>query len=142
MYDDGYVNILNQDYSRAVVDFMASRNAADRPGLRRGPSRLRRRSVCAGPDAPRRRFECEDAREMILPAEAFDLVLDKGLLDALVCGTDCAAGVEHMLGEASVACTRTPAQRSAGPCPRPTSAGSQGAAARRGVPHDVVRPSV
>eukprot|EP00742_Colponemidia_sp_Colp-10_P001417 GILJ01001525.1.p1 GENE.GILJ01001525.1~~GILJ01001525.1.p1 ORF type:complete len:362 (+),score=53.01 GILJ01001525.1:56-1141(+) len=66
MYDDGLQNITNIDLSRVVIQQMKERH------------------VCRD----KMTWEEMDATDMKFADDSFDLIVDKGLLDTLVCGTD------------------------------------------------------
>ncbi|CAE7376578.1 EEF1AKNMT [Symbiodinium sp. CCMP2456] len=63
MYDDGYQNIINVDNSEVVISQMMARN-------------MKR---------PRMLWLQMDALDLSLPDNAFDLVLDKSLIDTFAC---------------------------------------------------------
>ncbi|KAI9228063.1 MAG: S-adenosyl-L-methionine-dependent methyltransferase [Piptocephalis tieghemiana] len=63
MYDDGYTNLVNVDFSHTVIEQMRER-CADRPGMT---------------------WLEMDIRHLDLPDGSFDVVLDKGTMDALMC---------------------------------------------------------
>jgi len=68
MYDAGFRDVLSTDCSEAVIEQMAKRatgQQGSRPGLR---------------------WAVMDATAMDFPDESFDVVVEKGLLDALLCG--------------------------------------------------------
>jgi ubiquinone/menaquinone biosynthesis C-methylase UbiE len=62
MYKDGYENILSVDYSEQVIEEMNEKSKVACPGLK---------------------YEVCDVFNMTYKDEAFDLVLDKGCLDAI-----------------------------------------------------------
>ncbi len=64
MYDDGYEHIDNVDISETVVDQMRERNAG-------------RKSMT---------FAVMDARDLRMPDNTYDLVVDKSTMDAMLCG--------------------------------------------------------
>lgn len=64
------------DYSPPVIEYMRLRNAQSRPRLR---------------------FEVADCTALSLAPSFYDLVLDKGLLDAIVCAPDAQTGVSRMM---------------------------------------------
>ncbi|KAF9971136.1 hypothetical protein BGZ73_005981 [Actinomortierella ambigua] len=63
MYDDGYKNIVNIDYSKVVIDKMAQK-CADRVGME---------------------WIEMDIRNLKFDDDSFDIVIDKGTMDALMC---------------------------------------------------------
>jgi len=63
MYDDGFRNITNVDYSPVVIDQMQRRHEASRPGMK---------------------WVVADVRELPFDADAFDITLDKGTMDAMM----------------------------------------------------------
>ncbi|KAJ1844394.1 hypothetical protein LPJ73_005186 [Coemansia sp. RSA 2703] len=63
MYDDGYENIVNVDYSDVVIDQMRQRTAHQ----------------------PKMSWEVMDVRELTLEDGSIDVAIDKGTLDALMC---------------------------------------------------------
>ncbi len=65
MYDDGYRNITGIDISASAVAQMQTRNASSRKELA---------------------FAVMDVKELKFPSASLDLVVDKGTLDAVLCG--------------------------------------------------------
>ncbi|CDS13917.1 hypothetical protein LRAMOSA06090 [Lichtheimia ramosa] len=63
MYKDGYKNITNIDYSATVIENMKKR--------------------CA--DMPEMKWLEMDIRDLKFPDQSFDVVIDKGTMDALMC---------------------------------------------------------
>ncbi|CAO3645521.1 unnamed protein product [Mucor fragilis] len=63
MYNDGYKNIVNIDYSKTVIEHMKER--------------------CA--DKPEMSWLEMDIRDLKFDNESFDAVIDKGTMDALMC---------------------------------------------------------
>lgn len=63
MYQDGYCNIVNTDYSKVVIDNM------------------RNKCQCQYPEMT---WEVMDILHMTYEPEVFDVVLEKGTLDALM----------------------------------------------------------
>ncbi|KAI8321272.1 S-adenosyl-L-methionine-dependent methyltransferase [Martensiomyces pterosporus] len=63
MYDDGYENIVNVDYSDIVVGQMRQRTSHQ----------------------PRMTWEVMDVRQLELESGSIDVAIDKGTLDALMC---------------------------------------------------------
>jgi len=77
MRDDGYTSLLNVDSSRHAIEAMRAR-AGEREGFL---------------------WEVVDAVAMPYDAGAFDAVIDKGTLDALLCGEDSTKRAERMCKE-------------------------------------------
>lgn len=71
-------DVTSVDFSAPCVELMRSRNAGVRPSLR---------------------FQVADCRDLRLGAGAYDVILEKGLLDAMVCGSGAAVadGVRSMV---------------------------------------------
>ncbi|KAF7309177.1 Methyltransf-25 domain-containing protein [Mycena kentingensis (nom. inval.)] len=63
MYDDGYRNIVNVDYSSVVIEQMRSRNAEKRPDME---------------------WIEMDVRDLKFPDASFDVAVDKGTMDAMM----------------------------------------------------------
>ncbi|KAI9478403.1 MAG: S-adenosyl-L-methionine-dependent methyltransferase [Benjaminiella poitrasii] len=63
MYNDGYKNIINIDYSKTVIENMKIR--------------------CA--DKPEMKWLEMDIRDLKFDNESFDAIIDKGTMDALMC---------------------------------------------------------
>jgi len=64
MFEDGFTNITNVDISSVVVNSMKEKYA-DKQGMS---------------------YECQDVRQLGAGDGTFDVVLDKGTLDSLMCG--------------------------------------------------------
>jgi len=79
MYVDGFTNLLSTDYSEVVVEKMKKKYAAN-------------------PDIL---FEVMDIRKMLLEDGVVDVIVDKGTLDAVLCGNDSAKNANEMLMECS-----------------------------------------
>jgi len=79
MYDDGFTNQVSVDYSEVVISKM-------RESLK---------------DKPNIKFETMDCRSMSFKDNEFDLVIDKGTLDAILCGNDSAKNSSEMLDQCS-----------------------------------------
>lgn len=77
MYDDGFVDMLSVDYSEVVIEKMRNANA----------------------DLPELKFEVQDAREMRIDNESVDVIIDKGTLDAILCGSESSKNAGAMLYE-------------------------------------------
>lgn len=76
MYDAGHRNVVGIDFCESIVEFMRARARRSRPELK---------------------YEVMDARELSFGNESFDLIIDKGTLDAVVCGTDVKSAVRDLL---------------------------------------------
>ncbi|KAK0239050.1 S-adenosyl-L-methionine-dependent methyltransferase [Armillaria nabsnona] len=63
MYDDGYKNIVNVDYSSVVIEQMQKRHGADRPEME---------------------WRVMDVRELEFADDHFDVAIDKGTMDAMM----------------------------------------------------------
>ncbi|KAK0217761.1 S-adenosyl-L-methionine-dependent methyltransferase [Armillaria fumosa] len=63
MYDDGYKNIVNVDYSSVVIEQMQKRHGADRPEME---------------------WRVMDVRELEFADDQFDVAIDKGTMDAMM----------------------------------------------------------
>ncbi|CAK5283375.1 unnamed protein product [Mycena citricolor] len=63
MYDDGYKNIVNTDYSRIVIEQMRTRHETARPDME---------------------WVEMDVRDLKFPDESFDVAIDKGTMDAMM----------------------------------------------------------
>jgi ubiquinone/menaquinone biosynthesis C-methylase UbiE len=74
MYNDGYHQLVNIDFSPVVIGQMA----------RRYPSLT---------------WSVMDIKHLTFPSDSFDAVLDKGTLDALTCGGDVDENIFHALSE-------------------------------------------
>jgi hypothetical protein len=68
--------VTSVDYSAPCVEHMRHRNASSRPELR---------------------FEVADARALSLAPAAYDVIIEKGLLDAMLCTPKAAEGVSAMM---------------------------------------------
>ena len=79
MYDDGYTTIANIDISRVCIDQMIEKYR-DKPTLT-----WQQMNVCA----------------LEFPDEAFDVVLDKGTADSILCGEGSTANAAKMCQEVS-----------------------------------------
>ena len=77
MSADGFTALTAIDYSTVVIQQMKT----------------------AHQDAPNIKFMVMDARAMTFSAESFDVVIDKGTLDAVLCGADSSRNAELMLRE-------------------------------------------
>ncbi|KAK0202748.1 S-adenosyl-L-methionine-dependent methyltransferase [Desarmillaria ectypa] len=63
MYDDGYKNIVNVDYSSVVIEQMQKRHGVDRPEME---------------------WRVMDVRELEFCNDHFDVAIDKGTMDAMM----------------------------------------------------------
>ncbi|KAJ7625681.1 S-adenosyl-L-methionine-dependent methyltransferase [Roridomyces roridus] len=63
MYDDGYENIVNTDYSSVVIEQMSRRHTEKRP---------------------RMEWLEMDVRDLRFPDQSFDIAIDKGTMDAMM----------------------------------------------------------
>lgn len=79
MYDDGYTTVANIDISRVVIDQMIEKYR-DKPTLT-----WQQMNVCA----------------LEFPDESFDVVLDKGTADSILCGEGSTANAAKMCQEVS-----------------------------------------
>lgn len=75
MYDDGFINIMNIDYSQVVVKAMQEKYS----------------------DKPTMRYEHMDCRQMEFEDSTFDAVIDKGTLDAILCGENSTANAQKTI---------------------------------------------
>lgn len=66
MWDDGYRNIVNVDYSPVVIDAQRTLHAASRPEME---------------------WHVMDVRELAFPDASFDVAIDKGTMDAMIAST-------------------------------------------------------
>jgi len=78
LYDDGFTNLVSVDYSDVVIKKM--QDATKSKSMK---------------------FEVMDVRDLKFKNEEFDVVIDKGTLDAILCGTDSAKMGNAMLAECS-----------------------------------------
>jgi len=63
MYEDGYINITNVDYSTTVIQMMKSRHQSTSPSME---------------------WQVMDVRDLKFEDESFDVVMDKGTMDAML----------------------------------------------------------
>eukprot|EP00744_Colponema_vietnamica_P001055 GILI01001795.1.p1 GENE.GILI01001795.1~~GILI01001795.1.p1 ORF type:complete len:208 (+),score=61.85 GILI01001795.1:40-663(+) len=77
MWDEGFHQILNIDISRVVVKAMEEKYR-DKPGLT---------------------YMYMDARNIDFPDGSFDVAVDKGTMDALLCGENSTKNVQSMVSE-------------------------------------------
>lgn len=115
MYDAGYRHVVGVDFSESVIEHMRARARRARPELKvpsataHAPQRARgeAKGPCPALDmqalthaptpALRLQYEVMDVRELRFGDEAFDLIVDKGTLDSVVCGTDVKKAVSEYL---------------------------------------------
>lgn len=74
MYQDGFTNLVSIDYSSVVIAKMKQQT-------------------------PFLDFQEMDCQRMTFKDEEFDFILDKGTLDAILCGTDSKKNGESMIAE-------------------------------------------
>ena len=80
MYDNGYKNITNVDFSKVVIEQMAIRNSVERPQMT---------------------WQVLDVTDMsVFKTDTFDIVIDKSTIDSLFCTSDYTLQVALMLKEA------------------------------------------
>jgi len=77
LYDDGFTDIESVDYSSVVINQM----------------QVLYRQI------PELRFCHMDVRSLTYVDQHFDVVIDKGTLDAVLCGSDSTVNATHMLNE-------------------------------------------
>ncbi|CAI5974944.1 unnamed protein product [Closterium sp. NIES-64] len=77
MIQNGYQDIWNIDISSVVVDYMKKRNST----------------------IPQLKYDTMNVCSMGFDESAFDVVLDKGTLDAILCGNDSVENASAMLSE-------------------------------------------
>jgi len=80
MYDEGFTDILSIDYSEVVIDRMRKLVSSKKPDVK---------------------FDVADVREMKYADGAYDVIVDKGTLDAVLCGNDSIKNAMMMLAECS-----------------------------------------
>ena len=79
LYDAGYENQVNTDISAVVIEQMAERNKETRPNME---------------------WLVMDITDMSeFESNRFDIIIDKGTMDALLCGNDAYLKVAKMLKE-------------------------------------------
>eukprot|EP00164_Ancoracysta_twista_P003768 GFYU01005051.1.p1 GENE.GFYU01005051.1~~GFYU01005051.1.p1 ORF type:complete len:210 (+),score=37.99 GFYU01005051.1:48-677(+) len=81
MYADGFKNIDNIDISSVVINAMEQK--------------YRQEPVCC----PEMTWKVMDVRSLEYPSEYFDVVLDKGTMDAMLCGEGSTQNADKMLSE-------------------------------------------
>ena len=82
MYDEGYLTNYNMDISNVCIQQMTERNKDIRPHMK---------------------FDTMDCTDLKYENEQFDLIIDKGTIDAIVCGKFAALNVAKMMKQ----CQRT-----------------------------------
>jgi ubiquinone/menaquinone biosynthesis C-methylase UbiE len=78
MFDDGFTDMTSVDYSEVVIEKMQAQFRAAGKALK---------------------FEVMDVRDIKYKDETFDCIIDKGTLDAILCGSDSAKNAGQMLSE-------------------------------------------
>jgi len=76
-YEDGFTNIISIDYSEIVINKMKELHK----------------------DMKSLVYEVQDVRQMTYTDGYFDVIVDKGTLDAILCGSDSATNANGMLSE-------------------------------------------
>ena len=80
MYDHGYKNITNVDYSKVVIEQMTNKNSVERPQMT---------------------WHVLDVTDMsVFKTDTFDIIIDKSTIDSLFCTSDYTLQVALMLKEA------------------------------------------
>jgi SAM-dependent methyltransferase len=79
MFDDGFTNQVSIDYSEVVIQKM-NESLKDKPAIK---------------------FEAMDCRDLRYKDSEFDMIIDKGTLDAILCGNDSAKNSSDMLDQCS-----------------------------------------
>jgi len=74
LFKDGFTDLVSVDYSSTVIEKMVKR-------------------------MPHLKFEVMDCRAMRYDSESFDCLVDKGTLDAILCGQDSAKNAEALLAD-------------------------------------------
>jgi len=74
MFRDGFTDLWSVDYSSTVIDKMKQK-------------------------MPHLKFETMDCRAMRYESDTFDCLVDKGTLDAILCGQDSAKNADALLNE-------------------------------------------
>lgn len=77
MYDDGYLDITNIDYSKVCIDMMSEINKS----------------------RDHMKYEVMDVRDLKFEDNSFDIAIDKSTIDALLCGEDSTVNTAIMLKE-------------------------------------------
>ena len=79
MYDNGYKNITNVDFSKVVIEQMTNKNGVERPQMT---------------------WQVLDITDMsVFETDTFDIVIDKSSIDCLFCTEDYILQVASMLKE-------------------------------------------
>ena len=77
MYDEGYINMYNNDISPVCIQNMAKRTQ----------------------DRPQMKWEVMDVRDMTYQDNTFDLIIDKSTIDAILCMQDPYVSAAMVLSE-------------------------------------------
>ena len=77
MYRDGYTDITSNDYSSVVINKMKDK-CAEKTGMK---------------------WDIMDVHHMTYPDASFDAVVDKGTLDAIICGDESTCKPDQVLSE-------------------------------------------
>ena len=78
MYDEGYLQIWNNDISPSVISQMKEKNRLIRPQLQ---------------------YDVMDVLAMTYDDNMFDLIVDKSTMDVFICGHEASSSIETMLKE-------------------------------------------
>ena len=79
MYDNGYKNITNVDFSKVVIEQMINKNGVERPQMT---------------------WQVLDITDMsVFETDTFDIVIDKSTIDSLFCTENYILQVASMLKE-------------------------------------------
>ncbi|KAL4441978.1 hypothetical protein ABPG74_003729 [Tetrahymena malaccensis] len=86
MFDEGYQNITNIDISQVVTKAMQEKYKDKGPNMK---------------------YLCMDVKNMDFPAGSYDIVVDKGTLDSVLCGENTATNAQKALTNISNVLTPT-----------------------------------